>query len=135
MRGRSIWAHSARLAAEAIGGTLVGLAGAALLGFAGARLFAGASGGWADLIAAILGAIIGYTIGVSIGVYLLGRRLGTRGSYWLALLGSGLGAALVLLLAEPLSLNASPALLQGCLIAAVPILATLGFNLSPKARR
>jgi hypothetical protein len=135
MHERSKWSGGAHLAAEGIGGVLVGAAGALLLSFAGARLFADAGSGWNDLIAAILGAIIGYTIGVSIGVYLLGRRLGRRGSYWLALFGSGLGAALVLLLAEPLRLNANTAVLQGSLVVLPPILATLGFNLSLKARR
>jgi hypothetical protein len=121
--------------AEALGGALCGLALGASAGLIGARLFAGAGEGWGDLIAAIIGAIIGYTIGVSIGVYLIGRRLGGRGGYWRALLGGMIGAALVLLAAEPLHLNASTTLLQACLIALPPIGATLGFNMSRKARR
>jgi hypothetical protein len=135
MQARLNLPTGARLAAMALGGCLIGLIGAAVFGFSGARLFANASDGWGDLIAAIVGAIIGYTIGVSIGVYLIGRRLNPGGSYWLALLGSVLGTALVLLAAEPLRLNANTAVLQAFLIALPPIVATLGFNVSLKARR
>ena len=102
----------------------------------------GASNGWDDLIAAILGAIIGYTIGVSLGVYLIGRWLNRRDgiatrrrAYWLALLGSVLGVALVLLAAEPLHLNQNTAVLQTFLFILPPIGATLGFNMRRKARR
>jgi hypothetical protein len=135
MQARSKWPAGARLAAQAAGGSLAGLVGAALFGFAGARLFANASGGWGDLIAALLGAMIGYTIGVSIGVYLIGRRLSAWGAYWPALLGGMLGAALVLLAAEPLRLNANTAVLQAFFVVVPPILATLGFNLGLKARK
>jgi hypothetical protein len=134
MQARTKWPIGG-LAAEAVGGCLAGLIGAALLGFSGARLFVNTSSGWGDLIAAILGTMIGYTIGVSLGVYLIGRRLSGRGAYWPALLGSGLGEALVLLAAEPLHLNTNTAVLQALLIAIPPILATLGFNVSLKARK
>lgn len=123
-----------RFAAQALGGALLGLVFGAVAGTLGGRLFAGAEG-FGDVIAAILGAIIGYTIGVSIGVYLIGKRLGARGAYWRALLGGIIGCVLVMLAAEPLQLNANPAVLQTFLIALPPIGATLGFNLSRKARR
>jgi cell division protein FtsX len=61
--------------------------------------------------------------------------LSGRGGFWRALLGSIVGAALVLLAAEPLRLNATPAVLQAFLIAVPPIGATLGFNVGRKARR
>ena len=125
----------ARLAAQALAGCVVGLVCAFLAGLAGAALFKGSSSGFGDLIAGILGALIGYTIGVSIGVYLLGRRLNGRGSYWMALLGSVVGAALVLLAAEPLRLNVNPTLLQGILVASAPLFATLIFTMSAKVRR
>ena len=129
-------------AAQALGGWLAGLALGGLFGLLDARLFAGTSGGWGDLIAAVLGAIIGYTIGVSLGVYLVGRWLNRRDgistqrrAYWLALLGSLLGVALVLLAAEPLHLNSNTVVLQTFLIILPPIGATLGFNLRRKARK
>jgi hypothetical protein len=121
--------------AQALGGALFGLALGGGAGLVGARLFAGASSGWGDLIAAVIGAMIGYTIGVSIGVYLIGRWLGSRSGYWRALLGGIIGAALVLLAAEPLHLNQNTAVLQTFLIALPPIAATLGLNISRKARR
>ena len=121
--------------AQALGGALCGIALGGAAGLIGARLFAGASDGWGDLIAAIIGAIIGYTIGVSIGVYVIGKRQSGRGGYWRALLGGGVGAVLVLLAAEPLHLNQNTAVLQIFLIALPPIGATLGFNMSRKARR
>jgi hypothetical protein len=121
--------------AQVLGGALFGLAIGGISGLIGARLFAGSNNGWGDLIAAIIAAMIGYTIGVSLGVYLIGRRLGGRGAYWRALLGGIAGVVLLLLAAEPLKLNANPAVLQGCLIALTPIGATLGFYMSRKARR
>jgi uncharacterized membrane protein YeaQ/YmgE (transglycosylase-associated protein family) len=120
--------------AQMLAGALLGLVFGAVSGTLGGRLFAGAEG-FGDVVAAILGAIIGYTIGVSIGVYLIGRWLGIRSAYWRALLGGIIGAVLVMLAAEPLDLNENTRLLQACLIALPPIGATLGFNLSRKARR
>ena len=131
-----------RFAVQALGGCLAGLALGGAAGLIGARMFAGASAGWGDLIAAIIGAIIGYTVGVSLGVYLIGRWLNGRAgiatrrrAYWLALLGSVLGAALVLLAAEPLQLNSNTAVLQTFLFILPPIGATLGFNMRRKAHR
>jgi uncharacterized membrane protein YeaQ/YmgE (transglycosylase-associated protein family) len=118
--------------AQALGGALLGLAFGAVAGTLGGRLFEGAEG-FGNVVAAILGAIIGYTIGVSIGVYLIGRWLGARRAYWRALLGGVVGSALVMLAAEPLRLNANPAVLQSFLIALPPIVATLGFNMGRKA--
>lgn len=126
--------------AQALVGALCGGGLGGAIGLLGARIFAGTGDGWGDLIAAIVGAIIGYTIGVSLGVYLTGRWLNRRDrrstqrwGYWLALLGSVLGAALVLLLAEPLHLNQNTAVLQALVVILPPIGATLGFNLRRKA--
>ena len=124
----SLWPSAARWLAEAVAGALGGFLLGVVAGFGGARVFAGAADGWGDLIGAVVGAMIGYTIGASIGVYLIGRRLSGRGSYWLALAGSVLGAALVLLLAEPLRLNTSAAVMQGSLAVAAPVLSALAFE-------
>ncbi len=128
--------------AQALGGALFGIALGGAAGLIGARLLAHSGNGWDDLIYAILGSIIGYTIGVSFGVYMTGRWLNGRDgistkrrAYWLALLGSVVGAALVLLAAEPLHLNRNTAVLQIFLFILPPIGATLGFNTSRKARR
>lgn len=117
------------LLAELIGGAVGALALGLALGFLGARLFAGSSGGFGDLIGALAGMLLGCVLGASLGAYTVSRRLGAGGAYWLALLGSVLGAALLLLLAEPLRLNASPALLQGLFMIVPPLAAALGLNL------
>ena len=142
IKPRAKWISGAYLAAEAIGGSVVGLACALASGVAAGRLLPRSDNGWDDLIYAILGAIIGYTIGVSLGVSLIGRWLNGRDrsstrrrAYWLALLGSVLGAALVLLAAEPLNLNSNTAVLQTFLFILPPIGATLGFNMRRKARK
>ncbi len=122
-------APALHLLAELIGGAVGALALGLAFGFAGARLFAGSSGGFGDLIGALLGMLLGCVLGSSLGAYVVGRRLGAGGAYWRALLGSALGAALVLLLAEPLRLNASPALLQGLFAIVPPLAATLALNL------
>jgi hypothetical protein len=131
----SRWPSAAQWLAEALAGGVLGLALAAAGGLAGARAFAGAADGWGDLVAAVLGMILGYTIGASIGVYAAGRRLAGRGSYWLALAGSVVGAALVLLLAEPLRLNANATLLQIVLAIAIPLVSALAFNAGLRFRK
>jgi uncharacterized membrane protein YjjP (DUF1212 family) len=139
---RAKWISGAYLAAEAVGGSVVGLLVALVGGLAAGRLLPRSGNGWDDLIYAILGAIIGYTIGVSLGVYLIGKWLNGRDGHstkrracWLALLGSVLGVALVLLAAEPLHLNQNTAVLQTFLVILPPIGATFGFNMSRKARK
>ena len=57
------------------------------------------------------------------------RLLRRRGSFWLGLLGGLLGGVLVALLAEPLALNRSTAVLSFAVFFAVPALGLLGFNL------
>lgn len=121
--------------AQVLGGALFGIALGGVAGLISARLFVGAGDGWGDLIAAIASAMIGYTVGVSFGVYVIGKRLGGRGSYWRALLGAVLGVVLVLLVAEPLHLNQNTTVLQAGLIVLPPIGATLGINMRHKARR
>ena len=142
VEARSKWISGAYLAAEAIGGSLVGLLAAFIGGLVVGPLFLRSANGWDDLIYAILGAIIGYTIGVSLGVYLIGSWLNRRDgiatrrrAYWFALLGGIVGVALVLLAAEPLHLNSNTALLQTFLFILPPIGATLGFNMRRKARK
>lgn len=117
---------------EALAGCVSGLLCGSLFGVLAARLFMNSSGGWGDLIGAVLGAIAGYVLGVSLGVWLVGRRLHGRGAYWPSLVGSVGGAALVLLLAEPLHLNSIPIVLQSALVLTVPMAATLAFHSMPR---
>lgn len=123
-----------QIAIEALAGCALGLALGGLAGLAAARLFAGSNGGWGDLIGGIVGGLAGYVLGVSLGVLVAGRRLRGHGAYWASLAGSVAGAALVLLLAEPLRLNASPLLMQAALALVPPIAAALAFNSLPRRR-
>ena len=124
----SRWPAAAQWIVKALAGAAAGVALGAATGFAGARALAGSASGFGDLVAAILGAMIGYTVGTAIGVYLAGRLLGRRGSFWPALAGSLLGAALALLAAGLLRLNTNTALLQAVFAIVPPIGATLALN-------
>jgi hypothetical protein len=112
------------LLAESLGGIAVGLLVSRLGGLLGAAL-----GSNNDLIGSIIGIFVGYVIGVAIGLAVAGRLLRQRGSFWLALLGSILGGALVVLLAEPLRLNSSTNLLSYSFFFGALALALVGYNL------
>jgi uncharacterized membrane protein YeaQ/YmgE (transglycosylase-associated protein family) len=131
----STFSKAKPIAIELLAGLATGLICALTAGLIGARLLQGTNSGWGDLIGGILGAMIGYTIGVSLGVYGAGKRLERRGSYWVTLLSSVLSVALLLLLAEPLHLNANASLLQATIVIFPLIVVTIGFNLSLNARK
>jgi hypothetical protein len=78
--------------------------------------------------------VVGYPIGVIIGLLLVDRLLHYRGSLWLGAVGSILGAALVIGLAEPLGLNLSPELLWAGLLVLPPLLGAIGFHLKRASR-
>jgi hypothetical protein len=118
------------LLAESLGGIAVGLLVSRLGGLLGAALGSTNSNNmFGDLIGSIIGIFVGYVIGVAIGLAVAGRLLRQRGSFWLALLGSILGGALVLLLAEPLRLNSSTNLLSYSFFFGALALALVGYNL------
>lgn len=119
---------------EVLAGCGLGLACAALAGFVAARVFAGSSDGWGDLVGAILGGLAGQALGASLGVFAAGRRLHGSGAYWPCLAGSVAGVALVLLLAEPLRLNANTLVMQIALAVVPPILAALAFHAARRQR-
>lgn len=109
-------------------GLLAGLLGAALGGWLGSAAGQGSAGGWGDLIGAVLGMLGGYALGAPAGVIGLAALLREPGRPWRALLGSVLGAAAVLLLAEPLRLNRHSGLLAAA-FGLVVLAATLaGFH-------
>jgi hypothetical protein len=105
------------LLAELAGGIIIGLLLARLGGLAGV----------------ILGVFVAYIVGVAAGLSIAGRLLRQRGSFWLALLGSILGGVLVVLLAEPLRLNQSTAVLSFAVFFASLALAMIGYNLRRRA--
>jgi len=122
------------LLAELAGGCVAGLLLARGGGLAGAWLGRSGAPGWGDLVGAVLGLFLGYLIGVPVGLTLVGRLLKQRGSFWLALLGSILGGALVALLAEPLRLNQSSSLLSFSVFFVALAFATIGYNLRQATR-
>jgi hypothetical protein len=122
------------LLAESLGGIAVGLLMSRLGGLLGAVLGSNSSNIFSFLIGTIIGIFVGYVIGVAIGVAVAGRLLRQRGSFWLALLGSILGGALVALLAEPLRLNSSTNLLSYSFFFGALALALVSYNLR-QARR
>jgi hypothetical protein len=119
-----------RLVAEFLAGVLGGLVLGALGGFVGRTLGSMLDNGWGDLVAALSLASFGYVIGAAIATAFVRRRLAGSGSWWRALAGSFLGGRLVLLLAQPLRLNESPALLQASFV----LLSPPGAMLAMRAR-
>lgn len=116
--------------ASAAGGALLGLVG----GLAGSALGKGIPNGFADLVGGILVGALGYVIGAGLAASLAGRRLGQPTSCWLALVSSLGAGILVVILAEPLHLNASPLLLRAVFAIAVPLAATLIPGLTARAQ-
>lgn len=117
---------------EALAGCAAGLLCGAVFGWVAARLFMGTSGGWGDLVGAVMGALLGYAVGASVGVWAAGRRIHGRGNYWLSLAGSIFGLVAVMLLAEPLRLNVIPLLFQTAMVVVTPVAAALTFHMGPR---
>ncbi len=127
-----------RLAAFAVvvlGVAVVGLLLGILAAFVGASLLQDDVAGFGGIVGAIAGFVIGYPIGVILGLLLVSRLFHYRGSLWLGAVGSILGGALVIGLAEPLSLNLSPGLLWASLLVLPPLLGTIGFHLKRVSRK
>ncbi|MFL5801688.1 MAG: hypothetical protein ACJ8CR_08085 [Roseiflexaceae bacterium] len=121
------------LLAELAGGIVAGLLLSRLGGLAGAALGSSNGSEFGDLIGAVLGIFAGYIVGVAAGLSIAGHLLKQRGSFWLALLGSLLGGVLVALLAEPLRLNQSTAVLSFAVFFVALALALVGYNLRRRA--
>ncbi len=100
------------------GGMLGGIAGLGAGAFLG-MIFAPPNE-FGDLIGVVLGMVLGYALGVGIGMGLAAWRLRRHRRPWLAPLGSLVGLGLVLLLSEPLHLNAATGLLLGSIALVAP---------------
>lgn len=114
----------------AFAGLLFGLSAALI----GASILRGEVAGFGDLVGAIGGMVIGYPIGVIVGILLVNKLLHYRGSLLLGGLGSILGGAITIGLAEPLGLNLNPNLLWASFLLAPPLLGTIGFHLRRAGR-
>ncbi len=85
--------------------------------------------GFGALGLAIGGVIIGYPTGIIVGIIAIKKFLHQRGSLLFAILGSIIGAVIVMLLAEPLNLNSNTNLLFGVFFLSVPVFCLAGFYL------
>lgn len=119
---------------------LAGLSGGLLAVIAGLlilrtilRLIPNLSSGWEDLIYALLVVIVLYPLGVGLAAGLVLRRTAGRGMVWKALLAAYMGEGLILLLAEPLRLNVTSALLMGLLFLSPPLMVFLAYRLNRPA--
>jgi hypothetical protein len=90
----------------------------------GAAIVKGING----LAGALIGLIIGYPLGVIIGLALM-RASRHYGSLGLGVLGSVLGAILVILAEELLHLDLDPIILFGTFFIIIPLLCLIGFYL------
>ncbi len=116
--------------------TLLGVVAGAFLGgcmlllgsWAGAKLGAGASSGWGDIVGALFGSVLAFPVGFVAGMWLVARRLHLPHSLWRGILGAVLGLALVFLLAEPLHLNQDSRVMGALLYLAPSLFALIGFN-------
>lgn len=105
------------------GGLIGGLLLSILGGLAGRFIGETSPSGWGDLAGTAVGLLLGGPTGVLGGIAVIGYKRPNRRSLWLAIPGVIGGAALVLLLAEPLRLNTHPQLLWGLFIC-IPALMT-----------
>ncbi|MFC1920200.1 hypothetical protein ACFLYQ_00570 [Chloroflexota bacterium] len=124
-----LYKRVARFVITAIGlgiiGIIFGIAGA----FIGGRVLGADSVGFGALGLAIGGVLAGYPAGIIIGIILLKKFFHQRGSLLLGIIGSVIGAALIIVLAGPLNLASNANLLFGTFFLIMPTFCLIGFNL------
>ena len=106
-------------------GALFGIAG----GFAGSRLLDGGTGGWEGLVWLLAGIVVGIPLGVIVGLVLIKVLIKYQGSLLFGILGAISGNILLMVLADPLSLNNYQGLLFGLLLVLTPSLGTIDYHL------
>jgi len=107
----------------ALAGILGGLLGGVIFALGGRFIGSGNASGWGDLIGTAVGFMLGIPVGVTLGIGFVGYKQGHGRTLLLIIPSVAVSAILVMLLAEPLHLNAAPQLLFGALIV-VPSLVT-----------
>jgi uncharacterized membrane protein len=117
---------------EVVTGVFLGGCMLLLGSWAGAKLGAGASNGWGDIIGALFGSVLAFPVGFIAGMWLVARRFRLPHSLWRGILGAALGLVLVLLLAEPLHFNQDSRVMGVLFYLAPSLFALIGFN---QARR
>jgi len=91
--------------------------------------------GFASLGNFLLGAIAGYAVGLIFGVWLAGRLMRRPGTSWQATFGAVVGIGLIMLLAEPFSINSNQDLLLSLVLFVPALFAVIGHQLKIKWRR
>ncbi|MFC2032158.1 hypothetical protein ACFLUS_02130 [Chloroflexota bacterium] len=107
-------------------GIVVGVIGALI----GGKVLGSDSVGFGALGLAIGGVIIGYPAGIIVGIISIKKILHQQGSLLLGILGSIIGAVIIIVLAEPLNLNSNTNLLFGVFFLSVPVFCLVGFFLN-----
>ncbi len=118
-----------------IGTAFIGLIFGLLAALIGASILEGELAGFGGLVGAVAGMVIGYPIGVIVGIFVVNKLIHYRGSLLLGSLGSILGGAITIGLAEPLGLNLIPGLLWVSFLLAPPLLGTIGFHLKRAGKK
>lgn len=108
---------------------VLGIVFAVLGAIIGGRVLGSDSFGFGALGLAIAGIIIGYPAGIIIGIISIKKLLHQKGSLLFGILGSIIGAIIIVLLAEPLNLNSNTTLLFGLFLLSVPAFCLAGFFL------
>lgn len=122
---RKIAVFGGMIIATALIGAIFGFLAALI----GSQLLQDGAAGFGGLVGALAGMVIGYPIGVAIGIFLINKVLCYRGSLLFGAIGSIVGAAFLIGLAEPLGLNNNPDLLWALIMLLPPLLGTFGFHL------
>ncbi len=118
-----------RFVLMALGLAVLGIAFGVIGALIGGRVLGSDSVGFGALGLAIAGIIIGYPAGIIVGIISIKKFLHQQGSLLFAILGSIIGAVIIMLLAEPLNLNSNTNLLFGVFFLSVPVFCLVGFYL------
>lgn len=113
---------------EVVAGAFLGGCMLLLGSWAGAKLGAGASNGWGDIVGALFGSVLAFPVGFVAGMWVVAWRLHLPHSLWRGILGAALGLVLVLLLAEPLHLNRDSRVMRALLYLVPSVAALFGFS-------
>lgn len=130
-RTRSLIKYAAMLATTIACGIVFAVLGGLLY----AAIATGDDAGFARLGNFLLGSIAGYAVGLIFGVWLAARLLRRPGTSWQASLGAVIGIAVIMALAEPLSLNRNQDALISLLLFVPALFAVIGHQIKIKWRR
>jgi len=118
-----------------LGTALVGFVVGGLLALIGGLVIRGGLFGLGSLAGAVVGLLIGYPIGVITGIILFRKLFKYQGSLAYGVLGSLLGAAIPIILAEPLNVNITALWVFITFFIFSPVLGSIGFYLGKKAKK